>query len=114
MDGMGRLYENAESVGGFEERRDEANFGSALPCCLCRSRIRGSGGNRAKHISNSESSLRPVISAALERTDHINYFGRTSIVLKRACGFGHALIILRYMAPNVVAPFLILLTAFVG
>jgi peptide/nickel transport system permease protein len=32
----------------------------------------------------------------------------------RACGFGHARIILRHMVPNVVAPFLILLTAFVG
>jgi peptide/nickel transport system permease protein len=32
----------------------------------------------------------------------------------RACGFGHARIILRHMAPNVMAPFLILLTAFVG
>jgi len=32
----------------------------------------------------------------------------------RACGFGHARIILRHMVPNVVAPFLIMLTAFVG
>ncbi len=32
----------------------------------------------------------------------------------RACGFGHARIILRHMVPNVIAPFLILLTAFVG
>jgi peptide/nickel transport system permease protein len=32
----------------------------------------------------------------------------------RACGFGHRRIILRHMAPNVMAPFLILLTAFVG
>ncbi len=32
----------------------------------------------------------------------------------RACGFSHARIILRHMAPNVVAPFLIMLTAFVG
>ncbi len=32
----------------------------------------------------------------------------------RACGFGHMRIILRHMVPNVVAPFLILLTAFVG
>jgi peptide/nickel transport system permease protein len=32
----------------------------------------------------------------------------------RASGFGHARIILRHMAPNVMAPFLILLTAFVG
>ncbi len=32
----------------------------------------------------------------------------------RACGFGHARIILRHMAPNVMAPFLIMLTAFVG
>ncbi len=32
----------------------------------------------------------------------------------RACGFGHARIILRHMSPNVVAPFLIMLTAFVG
>jgi peptide/nickel transport system permease protein len=32
----------------------------------------------------------------------------------RTCGFGHARIILRHMVPNVVAPFLILLTAFVG
>lgn len=32
----------------------------------------------------------------------------------RALGFGHARIILRHMAPNVVAPFLILFTAFVG
>jgi peptide/nickel transport system permease protein len=32
----------------------------------------------------------------------------------RTCGFGHTRIILRHMVPNVVAPFLILLTAFVG
>src|SRR6266478_4210888 len=32
----------------------------------------------------------------------------------RACGFGHRRIILRHMVPNVMAPFLILLTAFVG
>jgi peptide/nickel transport system permease protein len=32
----------------------------------------------------------------------------------RACGFGHSRIILRHMMPNVMAPFLILLTAFVG
>ena len=32
----------------------------------------------------------------------------------RALGFGHMRIILRHMAPNVVAPFLILFTAFVG
>jgi peptide/nickel transport system permease protein len=32
----------------------------------------------------------------------------------RACGFGHARIILRHMTPNVLAPFLIMLTAFVG
>jgi peptide/nickel transport system permease protein len=32
----------------------------------------------------------------------------------RACGFGHARIILRHMVPNVLAPFLIMLTAFVG
>jgi peptide/nickel transport system permease protein len=32
----------------------------------------------------------------------------------RACGFGHTRIILRHMAPNVLAPFLIVLTAFVG
>jgi peptide/nickel transport system permease protein len=32
----------------------------------------------------------------------------------RACGFSHARIILRHMVPNVVAPFLIMLTAFVG
>ena len=32
----------------------------------------------------------------------------------RACGFGHVRIILRHMIPNVMAPFLILLTAFVG
>ncbi len=32
----------------------------------------------------------------------------------RACGFGHVRIILRHMVPNVMAPFLILLTAFVG
>ena len=32
----------------------------------------------------------------------------------RTCGFGHARIILRHMVPNVVAPFLIMLTAFVG
>jgi len=32
----------------------------------------------------------------------------------RACGYGHARIILRHMAPNVMAPFLIMLTAFVG
>ena len=32
----------------------------------------------------------------------------------RALGFGHARIILRHMAPNAMAPFLIMLTAFVG
>ena len=32
----------------------------------------------------------------------------------RACGFGHARIIIRHMVPNVLAPFLIMLTAFVG
>jgi len=32
----------------------------------------------------------------------------------RACGYGHARIILRHMVPNVMAPFLIMLTAFVG
>lgn len=32
----------------------------------------------------------------------------------RANGFGHARIILRHMVPNVMAPFLILITAFVG
>ena len=32
----------------------------------------------------------------------------------RACGFSHARIILRHMAPNVMAPYLIMLTAFVG
>lgn len=32
----------------------------------------------------------------------------------RACGYGHARIVLRHMVPNVVAPFLIMLTAFVG
>lgn len=32
----------------------------------------------------------------------------------RACGFGPARIILRHMVPNVVAPFLIMVTSFVG
>ena len=32
----------------------------------------------------------------------------------RACGFGHRRIILRHMVPNVMAPFLIMFTAFVG
>jgi len=32
----------------------------------------------------------------------------------RACGFGHSRIILRHMIPNVMAPFLIVVTAFVG
>ena len=32
----------------------------------------------------------------------------------RACGFGHMRIILRHMVPNVMAPFLIMITAFVG
>jgi len=32
----------------------------------------------------------------------------------RALGFSHARIVLRHMVPNVVAPFLILLSAFVG
>ncbi len=32
----------------------------------------------------------------------------------RACGFGHGRIILRHMVPNVMAPFLIMLTTFVG
>jgi peptide/nickel transport system permease protein len=32
----------------------------------------------------------------------------------RACGYSHTRIILRHMVPNVVAPFLIMITAFVG
>jgi peptide/nickel transport system permease protein len=32
----------------------------------------------------------------------------------RACGYSHARIIVRHMVPNVMAPFLIMLTAFVG
>jgi peptide/nickel transport system permease protein len=32
----------------------------------------------------------------------------------RACGFSHMRIIMRHMVPNVVAPFLIMITAFVG
>jgi len=32
----------------------------------------------------------------------------------RACGFGHTRIIIYHMVPNVLAPFLIMLTAFVG
>ncbi len=32
----------------------------------------------------------------------------------RACGFSHARIILRHMTPNVMAPYLIMITAFVG
>jgi peptide/nickel transport system permease protein len=32
----------------------------------------------------------------------------------RACGFGHTRIIIHHMVPNVLAPFLIMLTAFVG
>lgn len=32
----------------------------------------------------------------------------------RACGFGHSRIIFRHMLPNVVAPYLIMLTAFLG
>jgi len=32
----------------------------------------------------------------------------------RACGYSHTRIILRHMAPNVMAPYLIMLTAFVG
>ena len=32
----------------------------------------------------------------------------------RACGFSHARIIMRHMVPNVMAPFLIMITAFVG
>ncbi|MFQ5946618.1 MAG: ABC transporter permease, partial [Anaerolineae bacterium] len=32
----------------------------------------------------------------------------------RACGFGHRRIILRHMLPNVMAPYLIILTAFLG
>ncbi len=32
----------------------------------------------------------------------------------RSCGFGHARIILRHMVPNVMAPYLIMITAFVG
>ena len=32
----------------------------------------------------------------------------------RACGFSHARIILRHMVPNVMAPYLIMITAFVG
>jgi peptide/nickel transport system permease protein len=32
----------------------------------------------------------------------------------RTCGFGHTRIILRHMVPNVMAPFLVIITAFVG
>jgi peptide/nickel transport system permease protein len=32
----------------------------------------------------------------------------------RACGFSHSRIILRHMVPNVMAPFLVMITAFVG
>jgi len=32
----------------------------------------------------------------------------------RACGFGHARIILRHMVPNVFAPYLVIMTAAVG
>ncbi len=32
----------------------------------------------------------------------------------RSCGFGHSRIILRHMVPNVMAPYLIMITAFVG
>jgi peptide/nickel transport system permease protein len=32
----------------------------------------------------------------------------------RACGFGHARIILRHMVPNIIPPYLIVLTAFLG
>jgi peptide/nickel transport system permease protein len=32
----------------------------------------------------------------------------------RACGFGHTRIVLRHMIPNVMAPYLIMITAFVG
>jgi peptide/nickel transport system permease protein len=32
----------------------------------------------------------------------------------RACGFSHTRIVLRHMAPNVIAPFLIMLTTFLG
>ena len=32
----------------------------------------------------------------------------------RACGYSHTRIILRHMVPNVIAPFLIMITAFVG
>jgi peptide/nickel transport system permease protein len=32
----------------------------------------------------------------------------------RACGYGHTRIILRHMVPNVMAPFLVIITAFVG
>jgi peptide/nickel transport system permease protein len=32
----------------------------------------------------------------------------------RTCGFGHSRIILRHMVPNVMAPYLIMITAFVG
>jgi peptide/nickel transport system permease protein len=32
----------------------------------------------------------------------------------RACGFGHTRIVMRHMVPNVMAPYLIMITAFVG
>ena len=34
--------------------------------------------------------------------------------MRRALGFGHARIILRHMVPNVMGPFLIMISAFVG
>jgi peptide/nickel transport system permease protein len=38
----------------------------------------------------------------------------TFVDAARAAGFGHARIVLRHMLPNVMAPFLIMVTAFVG
>jgi peptide/nickel transport system permease protein len=52
--------------------------------------------------------------ARVVRSSALAIRGVPYIDAARACGFGHTRIILRHMVPNVMAPFLIMLTAFVG
>jgi len=52
--------------------------------------------------------------ARIVRSSALAIRGVPYIDAARACGFSHSRIIARHMVPNVMAPFLILLTAFVG
>src|SRR6266581_5931240 len=52
--------------------------------------------------------------ARVLRSSALAHRGVRYIEAARRCGFGHSSITLRHMVPNVMAPYLILLTAFVG